>query len=86
MVHHFNEQNRRDLGVVWLIIGLVFLFSGFSGGLVFLALGGAWLATSMGSGLERFREKPERMQSILKRLTIAFLALAVVLLSINAVR
>ena len=32
MINHFNEKNRRDLGIVWLIAGLIFLFSGFSGG------------------------------------------------------
>ena len=50
MVNHFNEKNRRDLGIVWLIAGAIFLFSGFSGGIIFLLLGVVWLASSDGRG------------------------------------
>ena len=85
MVHHFNEQNRRDLGIVWFIIGLVFLVSGFSGGLVFLVLGVAWLASVMGEGLELFRAQPDSMRTMLKTITTVLLGLAIVILAINAI-
>lgn len=85
MVKHFNEKNRRDLGVVWLIAGLIFLFGGFSGGMVFLLLGIIWLASSNGHGLDLFRDKPEDMSTLLKRATVGLLLLASVVLIVNAI-
>lgn len=85
MVRHFNEKNRRDLGIVWMAVGMIFLSSGFSGGAVFLILGFAWLASVIGEGLELFRAKPEPMRNILKNFTIVLLGLGIVLLSINAI-
>jgi len=85
MVNHFNEKNRRDLGIVWLIAGLIFIFSGFSGGTVFLVLGVVWLASSDGRGLSLFRDKPDNMRTLLKGTTIGLLVLASVLLVANAI-
>ena len=85
MVNYFNEKNRRDLGIVWLIAGLIFLFSGFSGGAIFLLLGIVWLATSNGQGLILFRDKPDNMSILLKRATIGLLILASVVLIVNAI-
>jgi len=86
MVNYSNERNRRDLGFVWLLVGLVFLFSGFSGGTVFILLGMLWLATSINEkGLHLFRNQPENMQTLLKRITISLLVLASVVLLLNAI-
>jgi len=85
MVNHFNEKNRRDLGVVWLIAGLIFIFSGFSGGTVFLVLGVVWLASSDGKGLSLFRDKPDDMRTLLKGTTIGLLVLASIVLIANAI-
>lgn len=85
MVNHFNEQNRRNLGIVWLVVGFIFLLSGFSGGLVFLLLGGVWLASSDGRGLNLFRNEPEGMRTLLHRTTIGLLVLASVVLVANAI-
>ena len=85
MVNHFKEKNRRDLGIVWLIAGLIFLFSGFSGGAIFLLLGIVWLYTSNGQGLTLFRDKPDNMNILLKRATIGLLILASVVLITNAI-
>ena len=85
MVNHFNEKNRRDLGIVWLIAGLVFIFSGFSGGTVFLVLGIVWLASSDGKGLTLFRDKPDNMRTLLKGTTIGLLILASLALIANAI-
>jgi len=85
MVNHFNEKNRRDLGIVWLIAGVIFIFSGFSGGTVFLVLGVVWLASSDGKGLSLFRDKPDNMRTLLKGTTIGLLVLASVLLVANAI-
>ena len=85
MVNHFNEKNRRDLGIVWLLTGLIFLFSGFSGGTIFLLLGVIWLASSDGRGLTLFREKPDDMRTLLKWTTIGLLILASIILIANAI-
>ena len=85
MARHFNEKNRRDLGIVWVAVGVIFLFSGFSGGVVFLILGFAWLASVVGEGLELFRAKPVPMRNTLKNFTVVLLGLGIVLLSINAI-
>ena len=85
MVNHFNEKNRRDLGIVWLIAGAIFLFSGFSGGIIFLLLGVVWLASSDGRGLALFRDKPDNMRALLKGATIGLLALALIILVANAI-
>jgi len=85
MVNYLNERNRRDLGFVWLIVGLVFLFSGFSGGAVFILLGVIWLVTSDGKGLRLFRSKPENMRTLLKGTTFLLLALALMILLLNAI-
>ena len=85
MVNHFKEKNRRDLGIVWLIAGLIFLFSGFSGGVIFLLLGIVWLYTSNGQGLTLFRDKPDNMNILLKRATIGLLILASIVLTTNAI-
>jgi hypothetical protein len=85
MVHHFNEQNRRDIGIVWLIIGFLLLLCGFSGGLVFFLLGSAWLASAFGEGLELFRLKPDFMRAILKIVTVVLLGMAVIVLFLNAI-
>jgi hypothetical protein len=85
MVNHFNEKNRRDLGIVWLIAGTIFLFSGFTGGIVFLLLGILWLASSDGRGLALFRDKPDDMRTLLKGTTIGLLVLASVVLVANAI-
>jgi hypothetical protein len=85
MVNHFNEKNRRDLGIVWLIAGLIFLLTGFSGGTIFLLLGVVWLASSNGRGLTLFRDNPDDMRSLLKGTTIGLLALASVILVANAI-
>jgi hypothetical protein len=84
MVNHFNEQNRRDLGIVWFMIGGIFLLVGFSGGFVFLLLGLTWLASVAGEGLELFRSKPDLMRSLLQHATIVLLGIALVVLLINA--
>ena len=85
MVNHFNEKNRRDLGIVWLIAGAIFLFSGFSGGVIFFLLGAVWLATSNGKGLVLFRDNPDNMRTLLKGTTIGLLVLASVVLVANAI-
>jgi hypothetical protein len=85
MVNYFNEKNRRDLGIVWLIAGLIFLFSGFSGGIIFLLLGGVWLASSDGKGLTLFRDNPDSMSALLKKVTIGALVLASIILIANAI-
>lgn len=85
MINYYNEKNRRDLGIVWLIAGLIFLFSGFSGGVIFLLLGIVWLASSNGQGLLLFRNKPNDMSDLLKRATIGMLVLASVVLIANAI-
>jgi len=85
MVNYTNENNRRDLGIVWLIAGLIFLFSGFSGGTIFLLLGYVWLASSNGKGLTLFRDKPDDMSTLLKGTTIGLLILASVILVVNAI-
>ena len=85
MVNYTNENNRRDLGIVWLIAGLIFLMSGFSGGTIFLLLGIVWLASSNGKGLTLFRDKPNDMRTLLKGATIGLLILASVVLVINAI-
>jgi hypothetical protein len=85
MVNHFDEQNRRNLGIVWLIVGFVFLLSGFSGGVIFLLLGGIWLATSDGRGLSLFRDEPDSMRTLLRGTTIGLLVLASVILVANAI-
>ena len=85
MVNHFSEQNRRNLGIVWLIVGVVFILSGFSGGFIFLLLGILWLVTSDGKGLALFRNEPVSMQSLLQRATIGLLVLASVILVANAI-
>jgi hypothetical protein len=85
MVNHFNEKNRRDLGIVWLIAGAIFLLSGFSGGFVFLFLGVVWLASSDGRGLTLFKDNPDNMRTMLKGVTIGLLVLASVVLVANAI-
>lgn len=85
MVNYTNENNRRDLGIVWLIAGLIFLFNGFSGGSIILLLGVIWLASSYGKGLSLFLDKPEDMRTLLKTSTIALLILASVVLVANAI-
>lgn len=85
MVNHYNEKNRRDLGIVWLITGFIFLFSGFSGGTIFLLIGILWLASSNGKGLILFRDNPEDMRSLLKGITIGLLLLATVVLVVNSI-
>jgi len=73
---HFNERNRRDLGIVWFIIGLIFLISGLSGGMLFFLLGLIWLASAKGEGLEWAREHPGLMKSGLMAVSIALTILA----------
>jgi hypothetical protein len=85
MVHHFNEQNRRDIGIVWLIIGCLFLFCGFSGGLVFFLLGGTWLASALGGGPGLFRLKPNFMLALLKIVTVVLLGMGAFILFLNAI-
>jgi hypothetical protein len=85
MVNYLNEKNRRDLGIVWLIAGLIFLFSGFSGGTVFLLLGIVWLASSNGKGLTLFHDNPDNMRTLLKGATIGLLILATIVLIANAI-
>lgn len=85
MVNYTNENNRRDLGIVWLLAGLIFLISGFSGGSIFLFIGILWLASSNGRGLTLFRDNPDYMRTLLKIATIGLLILASVVLLINAV-
>lgn len=85
MVNHFNEKNRRDLGIVWLIAGAIFLFSGFSGGIIFFLLGAVWLATANGKGLALFRDNPDDMRTLLKGTTIGLLVVASVILVANAI-
>lgn len=85
MVNYVNEKNRRDLGIVWLIAGLIFLFSGFSGGTIFLVLGILWLASTSGKWLILFRDKPDDMSILLKRVTTGLLVFASVILIANAI-
>jgi hypothetical protein len=73
---HFNERNRRDLGIVWFIIGMIFLISGLSGGMLFFLLGLIWLASAKGEGLEWAREHPGLMKSGLLAISIALTILA----------
>ena len=85
MVNHFDEQNRRNLGVVWIIVGFVFIMGGFSGGFIFLLLGVLWLVTSDGRGLKLFRSEPDNMRTLLQRTTVGLLVLASVVLIANAI-
>jgi hypothetical protein len=85
VINYTNENNRRDLGIVWLVAGLIFLFSGFSGGMIILLLGVVWLASSNGRGLMLFRDKPDDMRTLLKATTIGMLILASVVLIVNAI-
>lgn len=73
---HFNERNRRDLGIVWIIIGLIFAISGFSGGLVFFLLGLIWLASTKGNSQEWAREHPRLMKTRLLAVSIILILLA----------
>ncbi|GAB4426798.1 MAG: hypothetical protein Kow002_15940 [Anaerolineales bacterium] len=83
---HFNERNRRDLGIVWFIIGLIILLSGFSGSMVFFILGTVWLASSSGSGLEWAREHPGLMKTGLLGITIFLILLALYFLTLNVIQ
>ena len=83
---HFNERNRRDLGIVWFIIGLIILLSGFSGGMVFFLLGLVWLFTASGGGLEWAREHPDLMKTSLLGATIALVLLAFYFLTLNIIQ
>ena len=74
---HFNERNRRDLGIVWFIISLIVMLGGFSGGLVFSLLGVIWLASARGEGLEWAREHPDLMKTGLLAVTIVMILLFV---------
>jgi len=85
MVNFLDEKNRRDLGIVWIVAGLIFLFSGFFGGSVLLLLGAIWLYTSNGKGLQQFYDKPEDMSILLKRTTTALLILTLIVLIVNAI-
>jgi hypothetical protein len=85
MVNYSNEKNRRDLGIVWLIAGMIFILSKFSGGVILLVLGLVWLASSNGRGLILFRDKPDDMSILLKRATIGLLILTSVILIANAI-
>ena len=85
MVDYFNEKNRRDLGIVWLIAGLIFILTGFSGGTILLLLGAVWLASSNGKGLSLFQDKPEDMRTLLKGTTIGLLVLASIVLVVNSI-
>ncbi len=82
---HFNERNRRDLGIVWFIISLIILLGGFSGGLVFFVLGLIWLASARGGGLEWAREHPDLMKTGLLTITIALILLALYFLVQNII-
>jgi len=73
---HFNERNRRDLGIVWFIISLIILLGGFSGSLIFFLLGLIWLASARGEGLEWAREHPGLMKTGLLTITVAMILLA----------
>ena len=85
MVNYSNEKNRRDLGIVWLIAGMIFILSKFSGGVILLLLGLVWLASSNGRGLILFRDKPDDMSVLLKRATVGLLVLTSVILIANAI-
>ena len=85
MINYTNENNRRDLGIVWLITGMIFLLSGFSGGSIFLLLGMLWLASTNEKGLTLFRERPDDMGALLKITTIGLVILASVVLVMNAI-
>jgi hypothetical protein len=86
MVNYTNEKNRRDLGIVWLIAGMIFILSKFSGGAILLVLGLVWLASSNGRGLMLFRDKPDDMSILLKKATIALLILTSVILIANVIK
>lgn len=86
MVDYLNEKNRRDLGIVWLIAGLIFLFNGFSGGTVLLFLGAVWLLTSNEKGVILFQDNPENMRTLLHRGTIGLLVLTTIVLIVNVIR
>lgn len=86
MLNYQNKKNRRDLGIAWLIIGLIFLFSGYSGGTILLLLGFLWLATSDGKGLLLFRDRPENMRTLLHWTTIIMLLMAFSILVVNAIK
>jgi hypothetical protein len=86
MVDYLNEKNRRDLGIVWLIAGLLFLFNGFSGGTVLLFLGAVWLMTSNEKGIILFQDNPENMRTLLHRVTIGLLVLTSIVLIVNIIR
>lgn len=85
MVNHFNKRNRRDLGIVWLVVGLIFLFSGFSGGFIFLVMGALWLASSNERGASLFSAQPDHMRTLLTGATVVLLLLALVILLANAI-
>ena len=85
MVNFLNEKNRRDLGFVWLLIGLIFLFNGFSGGSLLLLLGIIWLATANEKGLLLFQENPNNMRAFLKNITIGLLVVTLIVLTFNAI-
>jgi hypothetical protein len=85
MVNYTNENNRRDLGIVWLLAGMIFLFSGFSGGTVFLLLGLVWLASTHEKGLKLFLNDPDHMRTLLKGTTVVLLVVACIVLVVNAI-
>lgn len=85
MVNYSNEKNRRDLGFVWIITGLIFLFSGFSGGSILLLLGVIWLATANEKGLLLFQENPNNMRALLQNTTIGLLVVTLIVLTFNAI-
>lgn len=85
MVDYLNSKNRRDLGIVWLIAGVIFLMNGFSGGIVLLILGIIWLVTSNEKGVMLFEAQPENMRILLQRTTVGLLVVTSVFLIINVI-
>lgn len=85
MVNYSSEKNRRDLGIVWVIAGAIFIFSGFSGGIGLLLLGFIWMITSNQQGVKLFQDKPDNMRTILQWVTVGLLVLTSAILIINAI-
>lgn len=85
MINYSNEKNRRDLGFVWIITGLIFLFSGFSGGGILLLLGIIWLASTNDKGLLLFENNPKNLRTLLRNTTIGLLAVTLIVLIFNAI-
>jgi hypothetical protein len=75
-VDYNAKQMQKALGVVWLILGVILLLSGNSGGVLFVILGLVYLWRMTEQGEAWARQHPQTAQWVLTGLTV-FAALVV---------